>query len=97
RTRRERSLQERTRRKRTRQERSLQERARRERSLQEGTRRERSLQERTRIHACQCGLLSERHVAGVCAGLPKQARAHLRPPRPLQSGKLRYESLRGIV
>src|SRR6266480_1926103 len=73
------------------------ERARCERTWRERARRERALQVRTRIQACQRGLVSERHVAGVCAGLPKQARAHLRPPRPLQSGKLRYESLRGIV
>src|SRR5205823_8105874 len=87
RTRRERSLQERTRRKRTRRERSLQERTRRKR-----TRRERSLQERTRIHACQGGLASERHVPGVCARPPKQARGHLRPPLPLPSGKRRFDS-----
>src|SRR5256886_12860250 len=70
-------------------QRTRRERARCERSRGERTRRERSLEVRARIHACQCGLVSERHVAGVCAGLPKPARAHLRPPRPLPSGKLR--------
>src|SRR5437879_11068669 len=77
---------------RTRHERILQ-----ERTLQERTLQERTLQERSRIHACQCGLVSERHEARVCAGLSERARTHLRPPRPLQSRKLRYESLRGIL
>src|SRR5439155_18814033 len=54
------------------------ERTRRERARCERARRERSLQVRTRIQACQRGLVSERHVAGVCAGLAKQARAHPR-------------------
>src|SRR5207249_2983990 len=46
-------------------QRTRRERACRKRTRRERTRRERSLQVRTRIHACQCGLVSERHVAGV--------------------------------
>jgi len=41
--------------------------------------------------------VAEVGVAVICARLPEQARVHLRQPRRLQAGKLRYEALRGIL
>ena len=45
---------------------------------------------------CSPRAVTERCMAAVCAGLSKQSRAHLRPPRSLQSGKLGHQPLRGI-